>query len=49
MSAEHERLSYDLALRALDQQERLLDELRARAGTLLAAASLALSLLGPAA
>jgi hypothetical protein len=41
-----ERLAYDNAIRALDKQEKLLEELRARTGVLLAAASLAASLLG---
>ena len=35
-----ERLAHDTALRALDKQERVLEELRARTGGLLAAASL---------
>jgi hypothetical protein len=39
-------ISYDASLRRLDKQERLLDELRARTGLLLAAASLAASFLG---
>jgi hypothetical protein len=41
-----ERLAYDAAQRALDKQERLLEELRSRTGLLLAAASLAASFLG---
>lgn len=41
-----ERLAYEAALRALDKQERLIDELRSRTGLLLAAASLAASFLG---
>jgi hypothetical protein len=41
-----EQIAYDNALRALDKQERALEELRARTGVLLAAASLAVSLLG---
>jgi hypothetical protein len=41
-----ERIAYDNAIRALDKQEKLLEELRARTGVLLAAASLAASLLG---
>jgi hypothetical protein len=41
-----ERLAYEAAQRALDKQERLLDELRNRTGLLLAAASLAASFLG---
>jgi len=42
----YERLAYEAALRALDKQERLIDELRNRTGLLLAAASLAASFLG---
>jgi hypothetical protein len=41
-----ERTSYDLALRALGQQEQALTELRARTGTLLTASSLIASFLG---
>lgn len=41
-----EQIAYDNAIRALDKQEKLLEELRARTGVLLAAASLAASLLG---
>jgi hypothetical protein len=41
-----EELSYDVAVRALAQQERLLDDLRARTGTLLTAAALIGSFLG---
>ncbi|WCB95524.1 hypothetical protein DSM104299_04273 [Baekduia alba] len=44
--AELERIAYDNALRALDRQERLLEELRARTGVLIAASSLAATLLG---
>lgn len=44
--AELEQIAYDSALRALDKQEKLLEELRARTGILLAASSLAVSLLG---
>jgi len=40
------RVSYDLALRALSHQESVLNELRARTGTLLAASSLVASFLG---
>jgi hypothetical protein len=40
------RVSYELSLRALDQQEAVLNELRTRTGTLLAASSLVASLLG---
>lgn len=39
-------LAYDVGVRALDHQDRLLDELRARTGTLLAAASIVASFLG---
>jgi hypothetical protein len=42
----YERLSYEAAQRALDKQERLLEELRSRTGLLLAAASLAASFFG---
>jgi len=42
----YERLAYEAALRALDKQERLIDELRSRTGLLMAAASLAASFLG---
>jgi hypothetical protein len=42
----YERLAYEAAQRALDKQERPIDELRSRTGVLLAAASLAASLLG---
>jgi hypothetical protein len=41
-----ERLAYEAAQRALDKQERLVDELRSRTGLLLAVASLAASFLG---
>jgi tetrahydromethanopterin S-methyltransferase subunit B len=41
-----EALSYDLALRSLDHQERTLEELRGRTGTLLTAAALTTSFLG---
>jgi len=44
---ERHRLAYDTAVRALEQQERLFGELRTRAGTLLAASSLAISLAAP--
>jgi hypothetical protein len=43
---EFERLAYDSALRALDKQEALLDEVRGRTGILLAASALAASFLG---
>ena len=39
-------LSYDAAVRALDLQERAVEQLRARTGTLLAASSLTASFLG---
>jgi hypothetical protein len=41
-----EELAYDLSRHALAHQEALLDELRARTGTLLAASSLVASFLG---
>lgn len=47
MAAEFEKLAYEEALRALDKQEGLVGELRARTGLLLAASSIAASLLGP--
>jgi len=40
------RLAYEESVRSLDKQERLLDELRARTGLLLAASSLAISFVG---
>jgi hypothetical protein len=40
------RLSYELSLRTLGQQEAALNELRARTGTLIAAASIVASFLG---
>jgi len=40
---EYERLAFDAALRALDKQESVLDELRSRTGVLLAASALAAS------
>lgn len=43
---EYERLAYDIALRSLERQERGLEELRARTGTLIAVASIAVSFLG---
>jgi hypothetical protein len=43
---EYERLAYEAAQRALDKQERLLEELRSRTGVLLAAAALGASFLG---
>jgi hypothetical protein len=42
----YERLAFEGAERALDKQERLVDELRNRTGLLFAAASLAASFLG---
>jgi hypothetical protein len=44
--ADLEKLAYESALRALDKQERLIEELRARTGLVLAASSVAASLLG---
>lgn len=46
MAGEFEKLAYQAALRRLDKQERLVEELRARTGVLLAASSLAASVLG---
>jgi len=43
---ELERIAYESAVRALDKQERVVEELRARTGILVAASSLAASLLG---
>jgi len=43
------RLAYELSLRTLSQQEAALNELRARTGTLIAAASIVTSFLGGAA
>lgn len=43
---EFERLAYESAVRALDKQEALLEELRGRTGILLAASALAASFLG---
>ena len=40
-----EEIAYDAALRALDKQEALVAELRARSGVLLGASSIAASLL----
>lgn len=45
MAAEFEKLAYEAALRGLDKQEGLLEELRTRTGVLLAASSLAASFL----
>ncbi len=41
------RLAYDEAFAGLEKQERVLDELRARTGLLLAASALSASFLGP--
>jgi hypothetical protein len=46
MNGEFERLAFEAALRGLDKQEKLLEELRARTGVLLAASSLAVAFLG---
>lgn len=46
MAADLEELAFLAAERALDKQERLLEEIRARTGVLLAAASIAASFLG---
>jgi hypothetical protein len=46
MKGELERLVFELSIRALERQERLIEELRARTGTLLTAAALVTSLLG---
>jgi hypothetical protein len=46
LAVELERLAYNSALRALDKQESLLDEVRSRTGILLAASALAASFLG---
>lgn len=43
---EFEKLAYEAALRGLDKQERLLEELRARTGIVLAVASVAAPILG---
>lgn len=43
--SELERIAYETAIRALDKQEKVLEELRARTGILLGASSLAVSLL----
>jgi hypothetical protein len=42
MAGEFEKLAYEAALRGLDKQENLLEELRTRTGVLLAASSLPL-------
>lgn len=46
MDNDFAKLAYESSLRALDKQEQLLTELRARTGLLLAASSLAASFLG---
>jgi hypothetical protein len=46
VEGDFEKLAYELALRGLDKQENLLEELRARTGVLLAVSSLAASFLG---
>jgi hypothetical protein len=46
MTERAEKLSYEAAQAALDKQEKLLEELRARAGVLLATSCLATSFLG---
>lgn len=46
MAGEFEKLAYEAALRGLDRQERLLEDLRGRTGVLLGASSLAASFLG---
>lgn len=43
---ELERLAYDIAVRALSQQEQALNELRSRTGTLLAASAIVASFIG---
>ena len=45
MAESAEAIAYDLALRSMQRQEATLDNLRARAGTLLSAASLSTSFL----
>jgi len=46
VTGQFEQLAHEAALRRLDKQEGVLDELRARTGILLAASSLAASFLG---
>jgi len=46
VAGSHEEMAYDLALRSIGQQEAALDNLRARTGTLLSAASLSTAFLG---
>lgn len=45
-SPDFERLAFEAATRALDKQERVLEELRARTGVLVGASSLAAAFLG---
>ena len=47
VSTSLEELAYDAALRSLDKQEHVLDEIRARTGLLVGGSSLAASFLGP--
>jgi hypothetical protein len=46
MDDELGRVAYEASVRALDKQERVIEEIRARTAILLAASSLAVSLLG---
>lgn len=46
MTADLASIAFDAALRSLDKQERVLEELRSRTGVLLAASSLAVAFLG---
>jgi hypothetical protein len=46
MDLQRAQLAYDASLRALDQQQRMLEGIRARTGILLGAASLTASFLG---
>ena len=46
MATDLTQIAYEASQRALDKQERVLDELRSRTSILLAAASLAISFLG---
>ena len=46
MPASVAEAAFDLALRAIERQEKRLNELRSRGGTLVAAASIAASVLG---
>jgi hypothetical protein len=46
MATDLAQIAYEASQRALDKQERVLDELRSRTSILLAAASLAISFLG---